>query len=102
LWKNEAVIGLTKFFWLIFLTFERDATILRGTLVENVKKSQKSTHPIVCVGPEDDLILPKESEQVDWEVELAVVIGKGGRSYKYLRQNQLSLFFESCRATFMT
>jgi hypothetical protein len=30
-------------------------------------------------GPEDDLVLPKESNQVDWEVELGVVIGKGGR-----------------------
>jgi hypothetical protein len=32
-----------------------------------------------CAGPEDDLQLPKESAQVDWEVELGVVIGKGGR-----------------------
>lgn len=28
------------------------------------------------VGPNDDLILPKNSQKVDWEVELAVVIGK--------------------------
>ncbi len=28
------------------------------------------------VGPNDDLILPKGSEKTDWEVELAVVIGK--------------------------
>lgn len=28
------------------------------------------------VGPDDDLILPKGSEKTDWEVELAVVIGK--------------------------
>jgi hypothetical protein len=27
-----------KFFFVIFLTFERDSTILRDTLVENVKK----------------------------------------------------------------
>lgn len=34
----------------------------------------KATSSIV--GPHDDLILPKGSEKTDWEVELAVVIGK--------------------------
>jgi len=34
----------------------------------------KSTTAIV--GPNDDLILPKGSEKTDWEVELAIVIGK--------------------------
>jgi len=34
----------------------------------------KSTSAIV--GPNDDLIIPKGSEKTDWEVELAVVIGK--------------------------
>jgi len=28
------------------------------------------------VGPNDDLVIPKNSKQTDWEVELAVVIGK--------------------------
>lgn len=28
------------------------------------------------VGPNDDVIIPKESEKTDWEVELGVVIGK--------------------------
>lgn len=28
------------------------------------------------VGPNDDLIIPKHSEKTDWEVELAVIIGK--------------------------
>jgi 2,4-diketo-3-deoxy-L-fuconate hydrolase len=28
------------------------------------------------VGPNDDLVIPKHGEKVDWEVELAVVIGK--------------------------
>jgi len=31
------------------------------------------------VGPEDEIVLPKESARVDYEVELCVVIGKGGR-----------------------
>jgi 2,4-didehydro-3-deoxy-L-rhamnonate hydrolase len=30
------------------------------------------------VGPNDDLIMPKNAQKVDWEVELAVVIGKRG------------------------
>lgn len=34
----------------------------------------KSTTAIV--GPNDDLIIPKNSEKSDWEVELAVIIGK--------------------------
>ncbi|MDW4550992.1 fumarylacetoacetate hydrolase family protein [Defluviimonas sp. D31] len=32
-----------------------------------------------CInGPDDDVILPRGSEKTDWEVELGVVIGKGG------------------------
>jgi acylpyruvate hydrolase len=31
------------------------------------------------IGPNDDLALPQESHAVDWEAELAVVIGKKGR-----------------------
>lgn len=31
------------------------------------------------IGPNDDLALPAESDAVDWEAELAVVIGKTGR-----------------------
>ncbi|MUH37645.1 FAA hydrolase family protein [Zobellia amurskyensis] len=34
----------------------------------------KSTSAIV--GPNDDVVIPKNSEKTDWEVELAVVIGK--------------------------
>ncbi|KAM7239170.1 hypothetical protein CapIbe_010690 [Capra ibex] len=34
------------------------------------------------VGPYDDIILPPESQEVDWEVELAVVIGKRGKYIK--------------------
>src|ERR1035437_6524441 len=34
----------------------------------------KSTTAIV--GPNDDIIIPKNSKKTDWEVELAVVIGK--------------------------
>ncbi|MDQ0827286.1 acylpyruvate hydrolase [Arthrobacter sp. B2I5] len=31
------------------------------------------------IGPNDDLALPQESDTVDWEAELAIVIGKSGR-----------------------
>jgi 2-keto-4-pentenoate hydratase/2-oxohepta-3-ene-1,7-dioic acid hydratase in catechol pathway len=29
-------------------------------------------------GPDDDLLMPRDAKSVDWEVELGVVIGKGG------------------------
>lgn len=33
-----------------------------------------------CItGPDDDIRIPRGSEKTDWEVELGVVIGKGGR-----------------------
>jgi hypothetical protein len=44
--NDEVVTGSNKFF-AIFGTFGRYVTNLRGTFVENVKKSPKSTHPIV-------------------------------------------------------
>jgi acylpyruvate hydrolase len=36
-------------------------------------------YPEALIGPNDDLALPPESDAVDWEAELAVVIGKAGR-----------------------
>jgi 2-keto-4-pentenoate hydratase/2-oxohepta-3-ene-1,7-dioic acid hydratase in catechol pathway len=48
----------------------------------------KSTSAIV--GPNDDLIIPKDSTKTDWEVELAIVIGKKAayvkesEAYKYI------------------
>ncbi|XP_064897210.1 fumarylacetoacetate hydrolase domain-containing protein 2 [Columba livia] len=35
--------------------------------------------PSAITGPFDDIKMPQESSQVDWEVELAAVIGKKGR-----------------------
>jgi 2-keto-4-pentenoate hydratase/2-oxohepta-3-ene-1,7-dioic acid hydratase in catechol pathway len=37
------------------------------------------------IGPEDPIVLPRTSKKVDWEVELAVVIGKRG---KYIRKEE--------------
>jgi 2,4-didehydro-3-deoxy-L-rhamnonate hydrolase len=34
--------------------------------------------PNCIVGPNDDIVIPKGAKKTDWEVELAVVIGKGG------------------------
>ncbi len=34
--------------------------------------------PNCIVGPDDDVMIPKGSKKTDWEVELAIVIGRGG------------------------
>jgi len=34
--------------------------------------------PSCLAGPNDDLVIPRDSKKTDWEVELAVVIGRGG------------------------
>jgi 2,4-diketo-3-deoxy-L-fuconate hydrolase len=46
-------------------------------------KMEIPTEPVIffkattsLVGPNDDLIMPKNSQKVDWEVELAIVIGR--------------------------
>ncbi len=39
------------------------------------------------IGPEDSVLLPKISKKVDWEVELAVVIGKKGKDIR--RENAM-------------
>jgi 2-keto-4-pentenoate hydratase/2-oxohepta-3-ene-1,7-dioic acid hydratase in catechol pathway len=36
-------------------------------------------HPNTVVGPHDDILVPRGSTKTDWEVELAVVIGKTAR-----------------------
>ncbi|MGI8947280.1 MAG: fumarylacetoacetate hydrolase family protein [Ornithinimicrobium sp.] len=33
-------------------------------------------HPNTLVGPDDDVVIPPDAHRVDWEVELAVVIGR--------------------------
>lgn len=38
-----------------------------------------SKAPSCIVGPNDDVMVPKGSKKTDWEVELAVIIGKGGK-----------------------
>jgi hypothetical protein len=55
--NDEEVTG-SKIFFYIFLTFERDTTKHRVTLLENVKKIQKSTHPTVHTAPINPCPLP--------------------------------------------
>ena len=43
--------------------------------------------PSVLSGPNDDLIIPKGSEKTDWEVELAVVVGKKRAAYIRLEES---------------
>ncbi|WIB62112.1 fumarylacetoacetate hydrolase family protein (plasmid) [Curtobacterium sp. MCLR17_007] len=35
--------------------------------------------PMTVVGPHDDVLVPRRSEKTDWEVELAIVIGRTAR-----------------------
>jgi acylpyruvate hydrolase len=49
-------------------------------------KRELPTYPVLfpkyasnLIGPADDIVLPPEAQQVDYEGELAVVIGRGGR-----------------------
>jgi len=57
--------------------------------IEHVKEGNKEVpdHPLLfcktpnaLTGPFDEIILPKSSTKVDWEVELAVIIGKEGKA----------------------
>ncbi len=41
-----------------------------------------SKYPSAIVGPEDPIILPKVSSEVDYEAELVVVVGVGGKEIK--------------------
>jgi len=52
-------------------------------------KAKTPTEPVIFFkattawhGPNDDVVLPRDSEKTDWEVELAVVIGKRARYIK--------------------
>ena len=41
-----------------------------------------SKYPTALVGHEADIVLPPESSEVDYEAELVIVVGKGGRRIK--------------------
>lgn len=50
--------------------------------------------PSCIVGPDDDIVLPRGSEKTDWEVELALVIGK--RAHYVSEADALSYVFGYC------
>lgn len=45
-------------------------------------------HPNTVIGPNDDVVIPPGAQKVDWEVELAVVIGKRA---SYLQSHEEAL-----------
>ncbi len=52
----------------------------------NLGRTTNKSEPVLFLkpdtalaGPDETVLLPPESQMVDWEVELAVVIGRGGR-----------------------
>src|SRR5215217_2174801 len=45
-------------------------------------------HPNTVVGPYDDVLIPRNSTKTDWEVELAVVIG---RTARYVESDEAAL-----------
>jgi hypothetical protein len=70
--NDEEVTGSKKKFPPVFGTFGRYVTNLRGTFVENVKKSPKSTHPTVHPGNCFKLEkIANESRKYDKEMSLA-------------------------------
>ncbi len=53
-----------------------------GTVLAAKSESKPYLFPKLrdtVIGPEEDIIMPPETEKLDWEVELAAVIGRRGR-----------------------
>jgi 2,4-didehydro-3-deoxy-L-rhamnonate hydrolase len=72
----------------------RSENELRRHAEEVMDETSRSGSPFVFVtlpsaicGPDDDVVLPPESAQVDWEAELAVVIGT--RAHKVPRERAM-------------
>jgi 2,4-diketo-3-deoxy-L-fuconate hydrolase len=68
---------------------------LRRAAEEQMDETARSGSPFVFVslpsaicGPDDDVVLPREATQVDWEAELAVVIGR--RAHKVSREEAMA------------
>ncbi|KAK5909687.1 hypothetical protein CesoFtcFv8_003595 [Champsocephalus esox] len=59
-----------------------DIRLLSPVLAPEKEPIIFSKFPSAITGPYDDIILPPESQEVDWEVELAFVIGRRGKHIK--------------------
>jgi 2-keto-4-pentenoate hydratase/2-oxohepta-3-ene-1,7-dioic acid hydratase in catechol pathway len=70
-------VGRVGKFICIGLNYSDHAAETGATVPEQPIVFFKATSAIV--GPDDDVIIPKGSEQTDWEVELGVVIGTEAR-----------------------
>ena len=75
---GPCVAGTGKFIC-IGLNFADHATETGATVPPEPVIFMKATSAIV--GPNDDVVIPRGSKKTDWEVELAIVIGKIGRAH---------------------
>ncbi|WLS79856.1 fumarylacetoacetate hydrolase family protein [Erwinia pyri] len=72
-----ACVGSVGKFICIGLNYADHATETGAEIPKEPVVFSKWTSAIV--GPNDDVEIPRDSQKTDWEVELGVVIGKGGR-----------------------
>ena len=72
-----ACVGGTRKFICIGLNYADHAAETGAAIPAEPVVFSKWTSAIV--GPNDDVEIPRHSRKTDWEVELGVVIGKGGR-----------------------
>lgn len=72
-----ACVGRVGKFICIGLNYSDHAAETNAAIPEEPVVFNKWTSAIV--GPNDDVEIPRGSKKTDWEVELGVVIGKGGR-----------------------
>ncbi|MDN5392418.1 ureidoglycolate lyase [Pseudomonas sp. FSL R10-0056] len=78
-----ACVGQVGKFICIGLNYADHAAETGATIPAEPVVFSKWTSAIV--GPNDNVEIPRNSRKTDWEVELGVVIGKGGR---YISENQ--------------
>lgn len=71
-----ACVGGVRNFIAIGLNYVDHATETNSPIPKEPIVFNKA--PSCIVGPNDDVVIPKGSKKTDWEVELAVIIGKGG------------------------
>lgn len=73
--KNVICLGLN------YMAHAQESLAAKGQAVERPEHPVVFTKAVTAVnGPYDDITLdPRVTSQLDWEVELAVIIGRGGR-----------------------
>ncbi|WP_421722977.1 fumarylacetoacetate hydrolase family protein [Bauldia sp.] len=71
-----ACVGKVRHFIAIGLNYVDHAKETNSPIPEEPIIFSKA--PSCIVGPNDDVVIPHRSKKTDWEVELAVIIGRGG------------------------